>query len=943
MIRKQSFSRMLLLTIMIITTGSVFASGLGYNTAHKVKLLSRASSNRTDIELMSEDFSEGLVNWEQHDGTSPYYWSEWWHTTSTGAYEGDSWWMGDEDIVGYENHRYLVLDTPDVTLPSQNPTLSFMLSYNLEPGSEYEDYDAWDGFNVRISDDEGLTWQVINGSPAYTSSSCYGFGNVFEEGTGVPGWTGDSDGWQQASFNLNSWAGQSIRIRFAFASDDNSCTTDEDGNSEWFGARIDNIDVAGVFTSNADGAEGDSQMVPAFNIDMSGDYWEAVTGYDGGLSAHCPIENNLVDELISASVSLPSGYNCYLSYRALWDLPDFDSDNDGMLDDYYAVYVKGVNEYSWTRIHYNYSDGSQPAWTLIDNNYAQSHFQANGGDCDLSVWAGETIQIKFQLNSDGDGNAENASGLFIDDVKVYYPVALPVPENLQSYNSGQTVQLLWDNPVGEAENGWLFWDDGDIDSYVGLDAPADFEVCARFFVEDLLPYVGGSITRIKFAPGEEDCDYWVRIWDGSGNILRDQQVMYPVIGGWNLTILQEPLEIEFGQVLWIGYRALTETGHPCGMDAGPFVDDRGAFIRIDGGEWASLPDASEPTIDANWNIEALVETGDGRALPTLSKRTSSSNRSLNGYEVYRRTVGGSYGDPIVTIDNADNTFYIDTNPPVNTPIEYAVTAIFDEGTSDYSIPVSSFMLAQTAIEYKHDDGNMESSIEPGSGEEIAVSFDMAEARQLKYLRIYLNEVGNLPLVIKLRYTDDATGMPSNEIDDFAVPADELTTGWNYIQFPGMPVLEEGSYCIGVMGTPQVCAIGEDTTDPTGYSFFMDGNSWEINDTGNYMLRVIADTQVANDDPAIVKPDFAFSNHPNPFNPETNFSFYLSQPEEVKLEVFNIRGQKVITLTDQHFDAGQHTINWNGKDHSGKAVSGGVYLSRLTTKSNSAMRKVLLLK
>ncbi len=929
MISSKVLYRTILLTTLLLAATVVFATGVKYSLSPSERTLTQTRNQRSDYELLNEDFSSGFGNWRPQDGTAPFHWNEWWHTSSTGAYDGASWWMGDETIGGYDNHRYVVLDTPDIAITQQNPMLTFMVSYNIEPGSTHEDYNAWDGFNVRISTDSGETWQILNGSPAYTSSSCYSFGAIFGEGAGVPGWTGSSSGWQQASFNLGAWSGQTVRIRFAFASDDNSCTIDEDGDPAWFGARIDNIDVAGAFQSNANG---DDQMTPAYNIDMSGDFWEITDG-----AAHCPIENNLLDELVSPAITLPSGTHCYFSYRVLCDLPDYDNGNDGILDDYYQVFVKGANDPAWTRVQYNHSDGETPAWTFIDNTYSSAAFH---GNCDLGVWSGETIQIKFQVATDDDGNTANATGLYIDDVKIYYPVSLPVPENLQCYPNDQAIQLIWDRPAIVGQEGWMFWDNREIESFIGIMGPADFEVCARFFAEDLLPYVGGAITRVKFAPGEEDCDYWIRIWDGTGTILREQHVEYPSIGGWNLITLQEPLSIEFGQVLWIGYRALTETGHPCGADTGPMVPEKGAYIRVDGGNWATLLEASEPTINANWCIEAFVDTDDGRTLPTLSTRNS---RSLNGYEVYRRPLGGEFGDAIGVLNGENSTLFIDDNPPINTVLEYAVKAVYTVGISDFSIPGRGFAMAETALEYSHDDGSMEDAFEPAVGEELAVAFELEESRQIKFLRIYLDEPGNLPLIAKLWSVDPETGIPDQALNDFAVPANQLIEGWNYIALPSKPVLDAGQYCVGMMGTMQMSIVGEDTTDPMATSFYRDAEGWAVHDTGNFMIRVIADTQIGNEDPSIPRPDFAFSNYPNPFNPETNFSFYLTEPDQVKLEIFNVRGQKVITLTDQRYDSGPHAVNWSGKDFSGKPVSGGIYLCRLTTKNQSAMRKVLLLK
>ena len=71
-----------------------------------------------------------------------------------------------------------------------------------------------------------------------------------------------------------------------------------------------------------------------------------------------------------------------------------------------------------------------------------------------------------------------------------------------------------------------------------------------------------------------------------------------------------------------------------------------------------------------------------------------------------------------------------------------------------------------------------------------------------------------------------------------------------------------------------------------------------------------------------------SNYPNPFNPNTTIDFYLPEPGDVTLEVFNIKGQRVKTLINEHKETGSHNIVWNGTDQNGRFVSSGVYFYRL---------------
>ena len=71
------------------------------------------------------------------------------------------------------------------------------------------------------------------------------------------------------------------------------------------------------------------------------------------------------------------------------------------------------------------------------------------------------------------------------------------------------------------------------------------------------------------------------------------------------------------------------------------------------------------------------------------------------------------------------------------------------------------------------------------------------------------------------------------------------------------------------------------------------------------------------------------NYPNPFNPATVIPYHLAASAHVRLEVFNLLGQRVATLVDGPRPAGSHTAMWNATDAAGQAVGAGVYLYRLT--------------
>jgi hypothetical protein len=85
------------------------------------------------------------------------------------------------------------------------------------------------------------------------------------------------------------------------------------------------------------------------------------------------------------------------------------------------------------------------------------------------------------------------------------------------------------------------------------------------------------------------------------------------------------------------------------------------------------------------------------------------------------------------------------------------------------------------------------------------------------------------------------------------------------------------------------------------------------------------------------------NYPNPFNPVTNFKFSLPQASHVKIEIFNILGQKVKTLVDQDMKAGSFAVDWDGQDQRGKEVSSGIYFYRMTAGDFSSVKRMVLLK
>ncbi|MCD4829829.1 MAG: T9SS type A sorting domain-containing protein [Candidatus Cloacimonetes bacterium] len=111
-----------------------------------------------------------------------------------------------------------------------------------------------------------------------------------------------------------------------------------------------------------------------------------------------------------------------------------------------------------------------------------------------------------------------------------------------------------------------------------------------------------------------------------------------------------------------------------------------------------------------------------------------------------------------------------------------------------------------------------------------------------------------------------------------------------------------------------------------------------------VLNVIASTFVATDDEAVQFVDALLSNHPNPFNPTTTIALSVaSNHTPVRVDIYNLRGQRVLTLHDGLLDQGEHSLVWHGQDDQDRAVGSGIYFLRTQIGDKAFLRKMLMLK
>jgi len=98
----------------------------------------------------------------------------------------------------------------------------------------------------------------------------------------------------------------------------------------------------------------------------------------------------------------------------------------------------------------------------------------------------------------------------------------------------------------------------------------------------------------------------------------------------------------------------------------------------------------------------------------------------------------------------------------------------------------------------------------------------------------------------------------------------------------------------------------------------------------------------------IKRNQLLQNYPNPFNPETWIPYRLAQSGEVKIQVFNMRGQLVRDLSPGYQPAGSYlnrcrAAYWDGRNEVGERVSSGTYFYRLQTNGFIATRRMVIVK
>jgi hypothetical protein len=140
---------------------------------------------------------------------------------------------------------------------------------------------------------------------------------------------------------------------------------------------------------------------------------------------------------------------------------------------------------------------------------------------------------------------------------------------------------------------------------------------------------------------------------------------------------------------------------------------------------------------------------------------------------------------------------------------------------------------------------------------------------------------------------------------------------------------------GTFGLFRFRVLDEERGGVRVVSFQTADGSWEVDTQVSYGNAVGAS--------GVPSRTRLWGNSPNPFNPATEIRWDLAERGAVRLEVYNVSGRLVRTLAKGVWDAGSHTVTWDGRDEEGTEVSSGVYFYRLQAPTYRASNRMILIR
>lgn len=506
----------------------------------------------------------------------------------------------------------------------------------------------------------------------------------------------------------------------------------------------------------------------------------------------------------------------------------------------------------------------------------------------------------YTLTVSADGYQDYVANLLLGTVNhdtgtiTLSEFALP-PLNPSAVESADQsyVTIDWEAPV-TAEEGWLHYDSGD--NFTGFGTQGNsFTVAVRFPASALADYAGTSLFAMKVWPNT-GAGWNLRVWTGGnasdpGTIVVDQPFV-PVLNSYNTILLDNPVPITGSEELWFGYHINGENmSHAhAGVDAGPAVHGFGNMIQWQG-NWTTLL-AVNSYCDFNWNIQGYAGFGppDGlspllpvflpeKAMFLSNSSSSKSGRPLTGYQVWRLQQGQE--------NNPDAWTGLTPSPITETTLQ-------DDDWDN--LPSGTYVWAIRSV-YT---GGISESVFTNALEKIIPTGILTGT---------VRTILNLPVSGATIAAGDSTALTG-------------PTGAYSLTLPAGTYDVTASHPNYLPGTVPGVEIVAGETTVQDFNLTLVGNEDELNPVSVTAL---------------------LGNYPNPFQAGTRIIYSLKEAAPVTVSIYNLKGELVRCLSSEIKEAGDHTLEWDGKDLKDRRVPNGIYFCRLESGKNSFTRKLLKLK
>jgi immune inhibitor A len=201
---------------------------------------------------------------------------------------------------------------------------------------------------------------------------------------------------------------------------------------------------------------------------------------------------------------------------------------------------------------------------------------------------------------------------------------------------------------------------------------------------------------------------------------------------------------------------------------------------------------------------------------------------------------------------------------------------------------------------------------------------------------------------KWRIWDDsgAGGTPGSPLTPVHTTSSASPREWTYCDAMGDTVVVDSGSFWGVYieyNNSQICSDNDSPWSGRTMYYYAGSFSPAPASAGNYMIRAVYDTVFCAGVPGVPAAELVVSVSPNPFREEASLSFTLDRRASVAIAIYDIKGRRIRQIAERPFDAGRHSVVWDGADSGGNAVCSGIYFYRLVTDDRAHTGKVTLLR